>query len=260
MCTLIALHRSHPRVPLFVAANRDEYLDRPASAPALGEHGGRRVLAPRDLRAGGTWLGLNDCGVFAALTNRPNPSPDASLRSRGLLVLDALSRQTAGQAAEALAALPPRAYNPFNLFVSDGAEAFVAIYQDRPRVTELAPGVHVIGNADPDDRSTPKVARLLDAAERVAAGRREWWLEGFAALCRGHEGDGPLGAACVHHGGYGTRSCTLLQIDGDPARSELRFSEGPPCRTDLRNLTPLLHELPHPGVAADGGAQVGSLR
>jgi len=260
MCTLIALHRPYPRVPLLVAANRDEYLDRPAAGPALGEHGARRVLAPRDLRAGGTWLGLNDCGVFAALTNRPNPKPDPARRSRGLLVLDALAQPTAGRAAEALAALPARAYNPFNLFVSDGEEAFVAVYQDGPRVTELAPGVHVIGNADPDDRSAPKIARLLDAAERVAAGPREWWLEGLAAVCRGHDGEGPLGAACVHHGGYGTRSSTLLRIDGDPARSELRFSDGPPCRTDLRDLTPLLHELPHPGVAADGGAQVGSLR
>ena len=78
MCTLIALHRPHPRVPLVVAANRDEYLDRPASGLAIFESGGRRIVAPRDLRAGGTWLGLNDRGMFAALTNRPNPTPDAS--------------------------------------------------------------------------------------------------------------------------------------------------------------------------------------
>lgn len=260
MCTLIALHRSHPRLPLFVAANRDEYLDRPASPPAVGEYGGRRVLAPGDLRAGGTWLGLNDCGVFAALTNRPNPNPDPSLRSRGLLVLDALAQPSAGRAAEALAALPSGAYNPFNLFVSDGSEAFVAVYEGGPRVRELAPGVHVIGNADPDDRSAPKVARLMDAAERAAQGPPEWWLEGFAALCRSHEGEGPLGAACVHHGGYGTRSCTLLQVDAEPARSQLRFSEGPPCRTDLRDLSPLLHELSHAGTATDGGALLGSVR
>lgn len=260
MCTLIALHRSHPGVPLLVAANRDEYLDRPASPPGVGEHRGRRVVAPRDLRAGGTWLGLNDCGVFAALTNRPNPSPDATLRSRGLLVLDALAQPSAGGAAEALAALPSGAYNPFNLFVSDGSEAFVVVYQGEPRVRELAPGVHVIGNADPDDRSVPKVARLMDAAERIAAGPPEWWLEGFAALCRSHEGDGPLGAACVHHGGYGTRSCTLLRQGAEPARSELRFSEGPPCQADLLDLSPLLHELPHPGSATDGGALLGSLR
>jgi uncharacterized protein with NRDE domain len=260
MCTLIAFHRPDPRVPLLVAANRDEYLDRPAAGPAWAERGERRILAPRDLRAGGSWLGLNDRGVFAALTNRPCPSLDRSLRSRGLLVLDALAATSAREAADALAALPARAYNPFNLFVADGAEAFVAVYEGVPRVTELAPGAHVIGNADPDDRSVAKVARLLDAAEAVVAAPREWWIEGLAAVCRGHDGATPLGAACVHHGGYGTRSSTLLLIDRDPAHSELHFADGPPCRADHRDLTPLLDELPRSGAGHPRGALVGSLR
>jgi uncharacterized protein with NRDE domain len=260
MCTLIALHRPDPRVSLVVAANRDEYLDRPAADPALWTHAGRRIVAPRDLRAGGTWLGLNECGVFAALTNRPNPSPDPSRRSRGLLVLDALAAPTARRAAESLADLPGEAYNPFNLFVSDGEEAFVAVYTGRPRVTELGPGAHVIGNAEPDDRSVAKVARLLEAAEAVAEGPREWWLEGLAAVCRAHDGEAPLGSACVHHGGYGTRSSTLLMLDRDPGRSELRFADGPPCAAGYRDLTDLLRELPLSGAALADEAVVGSLR
>jgi uncharacterized protein with NRDE domain len=260
MCTLIALFRPHPRVPLVVAANRDEYLDRPTAGPGVFEHEGQRMLAPRDLRAGGTWLGLNEHGVFAALTNRPNPTPDASLRSRGLLVLDALREESALRAAERLAELPAGAYNPFNLFVADRERAFAAVYQAAPRVTELAPGAHLIGNADPDDRSVAKVARLLEAAERVAAGPAEWWLRGLGAVCRGHEGESPLGAACVHHGGYGTRSSTLLRIDEEPERSELHFADGPPCTADYRDLTPLLNELPRIGAGNPRGAQVGSLR
>jgi uncharacterized protein with NRDE domain len=260
MCTLIALHRPDPRVSLVVAANRDEYLDRPAADPALWMHAGRRILAPRDLRAGGTWLGLSECGVFAALTNRPNPSPDPTRRSRGWLVLDALAAPTARRAAEGLAELPAGAYNPFNLFVSDGEEAFVAEYLGAPRVTELERGAHLIGNAGLDDRSVPKVARLLEAAEAVAGGPREWWLEGLAAVCRAHDGEAPLGSACVHHGGYGTRSSTLLMLDRDPARSELRFADGPPCATEYRDLTDLLRELPQPGAALADEAVVGSLR
>ena len=197
--------------------------------------------------------------MFAALTTRPNPTPDASLRSRGLLVMDALAASTAREAAEGLAALPAGAYNPFNLFVADGREAFVAVYAGAPDVTELAPGAHVIGNADPDDRGVPKVARLLDAAERVAAGPREWWMEGLAAICRSHEGEGPLGAACVHHGGYGTRCTTLLSLDAEPSASRLLYAEGPPCRTELRDRSSFLRELLRNG-AVTAGAQVGSLR
>ncbi len=107
MCTLIALHRPDPRVPLVIAANRDEYLDRPAAGPAVIECEGRRVLAPLDLRAGGTWLGLAETGVFAALTNRPCPEPDPARRSRGLLVTEALGAASAAEAASRLSSLLP---------------------------------------------------------------------------------------------------------------------------------------------------------
>jgi uncharacterized protein with NRDE domain len=244
MCTLIALHRPDPRFPLVIAANRDEYLDRPAAGPAVRTSSNRQILAPLDLRAGGTWLGVSDLGVFAALTNRPCPEPDRSRRSRGLLVTEALAASTAAEAATRLEALPTSAYNPFNLFVADGLRAFAVTYEQGPTVTELAPGAHLIGNADPDDRAVPKVARLLEEAERVAEGPAEWWLEGLTAVCRSHEGDaGPLGSACVHAGGYGTRSSTLLKIAAEPAHSELRFADGPPCRTEYEEFSPLLHRL-----------------
>jgi uncharacterized protein with NRDE domain len=244
MCTLIVLHRPDPSVPLVIAANRDEYLDRPAAGPAVIESGGRRVLAPLDLRAGGTWLGVAETGVFAALTNRPCPAPDPARRSRGLLVTEALAAPTAAEAAARLGSLSEGAYNPFNLFVADGLRAFVVVYEQGPIVTELAPGAHLIGNADPDDRSVPKVARLLEQTERVAEGPAEWWLEGLAAVCRSHEGDGgPLAPACVHAGGYGTRSSTLLKLAAEPARSELRHADGPPCSAEYDEFSPLLRQL-----------------
>lgn len=259
MCTLILLHRPAPGVRLAVAANRDEYLDRPACGPALDVRGRLPVLAPRDLRAGGTWLGLNGAGVFAALTNRPNPAPDLARRSRGLLVLDALAARSAARAADALARLPAGAYNPFNLVVADGERAFVAVYEAGVRVTELAPGAHVVANADPDDRSVAKVDRLLGEAERIAEGPPETWLDALAAVCRGHEGGAPLGAACVHHGPYGTRSSTLLRVDHGRGRGELRFSDGPPCRTAYRNLSFLLHELPRAGGPTAAATALGGI-
>jgi hypothetical protein len=89
----------------------------------------------------------------------------------------------------------------------------------------------------------PKVARLLDDVERVAAGPRRGWLAGLAEICRGHDGAAPLGAACVHHGDYGTRSSMLLRLERDARRSKLLFADGPPCATSYRDLSFLLHEL-----------------
>ncbi len=106
MCTLVAIHRRVPGAPLVVAANRDEYLDRPSEPPALRSTPSGPVVAPRDLRAGGTWMGLNGFGVFAAVTNRRSESIDPSRRSRGLVVMDLLAATSAPQAAALLERLP----------------------------------------------------------------------------------------------------------------------------------------------------------
>src|SRR5678815_1232251 len=124
MCTLVALHRCTPDAPLWVAANRDEYLERPAEGPALRNGRAGALVAPLDRRAGGTWWGLNAHGVFAAITNRPTSQLDATRRSRGQLVIDALCAGSARAAADALAPLGRDLYNPFNLFVADSQEAF----------------------------------------------------------------------------------------------------------------------------------------
>jgi uncharacterized protein with NRDE domain len=248
MCTLITLHRCVPGAPLVVAANRDEYRERPAEAPALRDTAAGRVAAPRDLRAGGTWLGVNRHGTFAALTNRPTACADPTRRSRGLLVLDALGSAKASEAAEWLSRLPAGTYNPFNLFVADGQDAFVAVYEETVRVGALEPGVHVIGNADPDARHVPKVGRLMDRAERAARAEPDTVLDELAAICRAHDGsDGPLSDTCIHLGdeesGYGTRSSTLLWLGEPGTSSEWRFAEGPPCETPYEDSSWLLHEL-----------------
>lgn len=251
MCTLIALHRCTPAAPLVVAANRDERLNRPAQKPALRLDRRFPVAAPRDVHAGGTWIGMNSLGLLAAVTNRPTRSRDETLRSRGLLVLDALELPRARDAAQALGTLPRGAYNPFNLLVADAREAFVVVYEHGPRVEPLSPGAHVICNADPDARSQPKVGRLLESAEAAAELSPERLLPALAAVCRDHAGGGsPLDDTCIHAEGYGTRSSTLLRL-GEPGTSAFWFADGPPCRTPYEDFTPLLHELHR-------GAELGS--
>jgi uncharacterized protein with NRDE domain len=202
------------------------------------------VLAPRDARAGGTWLGTSDAGVFAALTNRPNPTPDPTRRSRGLLVADALGAATAAEAALRLAQLPARSYNPFNLFVCDRRDAYVAVYEEKPEVKRLEAGVHVIGNGNPDSRRLPKVARLLDEAASIARGSADDALPALERVCAAHlDGGSPLEATCIHAGPYGTRSSTLLRRGARPEQDVFRFASGPPCSHAYEDFTPLLAQL-----------------
>jgi uncharacterized protein with NRDE domain len=176
MCTLIVLHRCVPGRPLVVAANRDEFYARPAEGPAVRSARSGRVLAPRDLEAGGTWVGLCERGVFAGLTNlRPSATRSgrgmlgdepgcgaaaeapAKLRSRGEVVMSALEARSAAEAAEALTRLEPGVHNPFQLLVADGQDASLVVYRDAPRVVTLEPGIHVVGNVEDEC-----VARTMD--------------------------------------------------------------------------------------------------
>lgn len=261
MCTLIALHRAVPGAPLVVAANRDEYYDRPAEGPAVRRLAGGVVLAPLDRRAGGTWLGLNASGLFAAVTNLAGGQPDPRRRSRGWLVSDALQFADAVEAAErTLADIEERsaaseAYNPFNLFVADARRAWSISYDGSLCSGELGSGVHVIGNAAPGQQ-TPKLARLRERAQRAADAPAAAVLEELAALCRGHEGGDPFQDACVHTERYGTRSSTLLRLDRQDASGlwdgVLRYAEGAPCRAEYEDFTPLLRELGRGSRLAEG--------
>ena len=100
MCTLILLDRVVPQIPVIVAANRDEYFARPAAPPTRFEASAGRpaFVAPHDLEAGGTWMGVNEHGVFVGLTNRPVDVKPTGLRSRGLLVVDVLAAASAERA------------------------------------------------------------------------------------------------------------------------------------------------------------------
>ena len=252
MCTLVALHRCAAGAPLWVAANRDEYLDRPAEGPALRDGPSGPIVAPLDRRAGGTWWGINPMGVFAAVTNRPTAPLDPTRPSRGQLVLDLLAAGSARQAATRAAALGPGLYNPCNLFVADADDAFAVVYDAAPVVLPLAPGVHVVGNADPDDRTVAKIRRTMERAERVAAGPARAIRDGLAELCRTHGDDAvSTGDTCVHRGGYGTRSSTLLRLGTDPDEL-LEHAEGPPCTSPYEDFTPLLTELRRTASAGSG--------
>ena len=115
MCLVAIAWKTHPRWSLVVAANRDEWRDRPA-APAGWWADAPGVLAGRDLRAGGTWMGVTRDGRFAAVTNFRDPSDKrGDARSRGELVAEFLKgRDDPRRFLDRLAAIAG-AYNGFNL-------------------------------------------------------------------------------------------------------------------------------------------------
>lgn len=199
MCTLIVLHRCVPGRPLVVAANRDEFFARPAEGPAVRRSRTGRILAPRDLEAGGTWVGLSEHGVFAGLTNlRPiagarvgllgesgarGRSPSVgTLRSRGEVVMAALEASSAAQAVESLSRLDHGVHNPFQLLVADAQSASLVVYRESPQVFPLEPGIHVVGNVEDERVASALGASLAPVCAVESDGKSFPGFEGIEGL------------------------------------------------------------------------------
>lgn len=239
MCTLV-LVVPPPGGVLQAAANRDEFLARPAAAPAPSANG--RWLAPRDLQAGGTWLGLNAAGLFVGVTNRSRGPRDTSRRSRGLLVLDALESSDAATLHGRLAALDPAAYNGFHLAYADGTSAGLTWSDGSTlRQERLSAGVHVITEQSLGAGDDGARRRMIQ--QRVPAGG-VLDVEGWLGLLSVH-GPEPRAGTCVHADavGYGTRSAFVLHRGPTAATSRCAWTEGRPCTTPAHDGTVVLRAV-----------------
>lgn len=221
MCVAAIAWNTHPRWRLVVAANRDEMHDRPSAPLSRWPDDRHPVLAGRDLRAGGTWLGVSENARMALVTNyRVDGFPRPELASRGALV----SGWLRGQPLPDLTTM-----NPFNLMLIDADAARVVTNWPQPRELTLANGVHGVSNGAFETRWT-KVVRLCDAL----AG----WLDTdrgteplFTALADETQspGAGPdpeHSSIFVRHPLYGTRCSTVVLIGHDGAGEiiERRFA------------------------------------
>ena len=259
MCTLVVAAHVVPGSPLLVVANRDEQRGR-ASSPPLRWPGG--FVAPRDEVAGGTWLGLNDAGVFVAITNRYLGPRDATRTSRGALVVEALRGRSARDVHDAMGRVDPARYNGFHLVYADATDVLATISDgtDLAQLT-LGSGLSIVtersfGAAARDAEGARRVERIRAAFGRLVTEPFE--PERVTTLLAEHDDADPLAATCIHLDalGYGTRSAMVLTLpDGPGAAAMARgarmfWAEGPPCTTPFA-------EIDLPTVARADAAKTG---
>jgi Transport and Golgi organisation 2 len=245
MCTLVILRRPGHRWPVLIGANRDEMIDRASKPP--GRHWPDRpeLVAGRDILAGGSWLGINDWGVAAAVLNRHGslgPAPDR--RSRGELVLEALDHADAAAAARALADLDPEAYRTFNLIIADDSDGFWLRHAGGLRVENkrLKEGLSMIAAGDIDDLTNRRLELALPAFRAWPTPEPDdddWsgW-ETLLGSTRAPPNEPATAAMRFRTDGYGTLSSALIAL---PARDErdrrpiFRFAEWLPHATPWRD-------------------------
>jgi uncharacterized protein with NRDE domain len=220
MCLVVVAWRAHPRYPLIVAGNRDEFHAR-ASAPADWWENAAHVFGGRDLVAGGSWLAVSRAGRFAVVLNDPRrpPAPEHSA-SRGQLVRDFVAgNRPSGRYIDTVA-VNQRRYAGFSLLVGTPVRirALNAAGPGAPRRWTLKPGVHAFSNAPPEE-PWPKALHLQTAVEELA-GNGALAEESLLALLARREpvSDGPeeerrRRTPFVLDEHYGTRSSTVFIVD-----------------------------------------------
>jgi hypothetical protein len=219
MCTLVVLRRPAASWPLLLAANRDELASRLGRVPGRRWPDRPHVRGGLDLTGGGTWLGVNDDGLVAAVLNRRGTlGPEPGKRSRGELVLEALDHAEAYLAADALRALDPAAYRPFSLIVADAIDAFWIRHagEGAIQVRPIAEGLHMIEAGELDDPASPRISRFLPQFRFVNApdpATGDWSAWQTLLADRTSRSDDPRDAMCIVTGGdYGTVSSSLVAL------------------------------------------------
>jgi uncharacterized protein with NRDE domain len=249
---LIVVSRLRADLPLVVAANRDERLDRPATPMAVLRDD-PLTIGGRDELAGGTWLAVNEAGVVAGLTNRPVPDGrDPTKHSRGELSLALTAYRDAEVAVAALQdTVDPGDYNPAWLLVGDRTALFAVEVGDGPRIAvkALGPGVHILENR-PFGAASPKVTAVRGLLGDVVDCSPAALTARLAGVLADHSvppvpGDPAPGtrprppeteAACVHGEHYGTRWSAIVRVPADEqAPPGMAFADGPPCRAPFED-------------------------
>ncbi|MGK0360936.1 MAG: hypothetical protein ACI9U2_003250 [Bradymonadia bacterium] len=246
MCTILIGVGTDPRAPIVIAANRDEFFARASSPPAVLQERGPRIVGGRDLKAGGTWMGVTDGGYFVGLTNqRTDAGPDPQRRSRGALVMDALRRADTPAIGAWLATLDPRDFNPFNLLFGDASGLKVAYARDAGlRIDAVPPGFSVLPNDVLDSTRFPKVERargLVDGSlvsmERALADTHTPAVPTFGRWP--HEIVRALHRLCVQTPEYGTVSATSVALTPGGV-TRYAFCDGRPGEAPFVDSTGLL--------------------
>ena len=243
MCVLAIQYRTIPDTPILVAHNREEYFDRPTQGPKI-QSGKPRVICGIDRKAGGTWFGVNQHGLFVAVANRPKTNPPLEPRSRGVLCRELLGQTNAQDAADfAAAELRGGAYAGANYLCADADFGYVVYGGNHVEAIELTPGLHIMANGNIDDRHDERqefvrrqltLQKIDSAVAFLAVASRA-----FARKPDSHGRHGIVQAG----GDFGTVSSTLLSLPERIQNAVFQYASGPPSETTYDDCSALLRQV-----------------
>ena len=165
MCLILFSYDTHPVYRLVLAANRDEYYNRPTS-PLAFQNDKPHILSGRDLKHNGMWLGINRTGRFAAITNFRNPGWQiANPPSRGFLVSNFIDADESAESYLEQVKSMGQKYNGFNILVGDKSN--LLFYSNiGNEIQRIKPGLYGLSNKLLDT-PWPKIEKGKACLEKV---------------------------------------------------------------------------------------------
>ncbi len=228
MCIAYLSLGCNPHWPVFIAANRDEFHERPA-LPARPWPEAPQMIAGRDLSAGGTWLGFSQDGRWGLLTNFRDPAAHREgVESRGRLVCDFLQGGLCAEEYTQHIYSRAEQYNGFNLIVGQGTVAwYVGNHAASMGPVRLEPGRYALSN-HALDTPWPKVERLRNRLDALVSQAGALDLEPIYETLRDGvrandeslprtgiplETERLLSSIFIVSPNYGTRCSTIIALD-----------------------------------------------
>lgn len=229
--------------PILLALNREERLNRPSQAPRI-QSGRPRVVCGIDRKAGGTWAGVNQHGLFAAVINCPKRNVPAEPRSRGLLCRELLACKTAEEALEkAYGELQTGCYAGGNFFCVDRNKGGVVYGSDEIETEMLWPGLHILSSKRLNDYrdSRQEFVRRLLTLQRLDSSVA-FWAVASRTFSRKPDETGKRGII-ITEPDYGTVSSLLLSLSDRTPRSHMQYAAGSPSEKPYEDVSALLRQV-----------------
>lgn len=227
MCLIVFSYQHHNKYPFILAGNRDEFYERPAIQAHFWDTN-PRMLAGKDLKAGGTWLGVSEKGEIGAITNHRNLyNPTEGERTRGEIIPDFLTgHKPMKEKLNAINKMKHK-YSGFNLLAGSVLQLYY-LNNIKGDFRSVKPGIHGISNALLDS-SWPKVEKARNEFEQITFSETidkeaifqllessdPFPEESLPDTGLSHEMEKEVSPIFIETEGYGTRCSSLLMIDYD---------------------------------------------
>ncbi|MDG2381702.1 MAG: NRDE family protein [Pirellulaceae bacterium] len=243
MCLLAIQYRLVPEAPILVAANREEFYERPSQPPSI-QSGKPRVLCGIDAQAGGTWLGVNQHGLVIGVCNRRKASSTFPSRSRGVLCRELLKSSSAVHARDvAMEELSSGRYDGANFVCVDAESGWVVHGAEEIDTVEMHEGLNIISSRDLNDARDERVemARRLLTLHTLDSPVK--FLAVASKVFARPPSPPGRPSIVIRDKDRGTVSSTLISLGKKPRDAIYQFSGSAPDRSRYEDFSPLLRDI-----------------